>query len=172
MVRPHHTFIYYLTVTIVMGRRSNDNDNGEVRTDVYDCFMPHLFDSYRKGLPIKNGRLLSGLVMAGLYDRQEMTGNEIYKQLKLLETKGVVKLPKSFQNNIKKFLGKMGSIVDSQKNENGETYRLSKETQEYIGAFGRSPYLEYGEVFDVALRTWRAHPEEDGEAWNATLALS
>jgi hypothetical protein len=154
-----------------MDSRSEDNDNGEVRRAVYDCFMPHLFDCYRNGLPIENGRLLSGLVMAGLYDKQEMTGNEIYKQLKSLETKGVVKLSKSFQNNMKKFLRKTGGIVKSRKNENGETYRLSNEAREHIGAFGRSPYLEYGEVFDVALRTWRAHPEEDGDAWNATLAL-
>ena len=147
-----------------MTKHSKNISKRDVRRAVYDLFVPHFYDFYKNNLPIEDTQLQLGLVVAGLHEKG-LTRSEIYHHLKFLEAKGVVKLSKSFQNNIKKFIRGLDDILETpESNSMNVTYRLSPEASELInelcetnqsnaGAQGdwRS---DYGQTYAVAHSLW------------------
>jgi len=143
-----------------------DDKERMTRRRVCDLFAPHLYDGYRNKWPIDfsyDKDTFLGLLVAKAYgdsenvnergEPQGMTTKDVigfYRKLAKRKVP-VVKVTKSFANNVKKFLNRAsgsGILESSKPTQDGtkEAWYLSKEAKKYIDAFDS----DYRDTFNVA----------------------
>jgi hypothetical protein len=184
---------------------AEDKDR-KTRRRVCDLFAPHKYDGYRNRWPIDysyDKDTFLGLLVAKAYGDSEnvnelgephgMTTKDVigfYRKLAKREVP-VVKVTKSFANNVKKFLNtaSSGGILESSKpaqDGTKEAWYLSKEAKKYIDALDS----DYRDTFNVAksvanirdgdvvitinikelYRTFQEYAFDE-QAWNTTLPV-